>query len=313
MTVPNFREIPSERLRYITPDGLIFELNNPPEIAVWNITNFGMSSHDISSTKGPFQQGETVLSQRLNTRVVTLELRHNGISRDKFWTHRTTLVDYLRENRSQLTLPTPGQLIRTYMKADGTIVSRALDVVFTAGAVLNLNSNDQWDNYSLQETITFTAFDPLFYDPTPVSHLVITPTEELIFPMTYTFVLGTYAFSDTITYTGTWQTFPTIKITGPAQNVCIINRSTGQRLNLKYAIPAGEVVTFNLDYGFKTVTDSCGNDLIGYIYDSDIGTFCLECAPLITGGINQIEVYLDGYDALSTAIEFVYYLRYRGI
>jgi hypothetical protein len=116
------------------------------------------------------------------------------------------------------------------------------------------------------------------------------------------------------TYTGTWQTFPLIYITGPMQGPVIRNLSTGEYIALDYSVSGGEVVTITLDYGNKTVTNNFGVNLIGIVTsDSDLATFHIAPAPEAVHGENIIRVIGGGAIIGVTKVELWYYTRYIGI
>jgi len=172
------------RLELITPDGESIDLHSPPERAIWNMSGWGLSPREVSTTRGPFQQGDTVLSQRLDTREITLTLRHNGCSKSDYLGHRGTWVDYLRENRSSLYDPTPFQLIWHYIE-DRTYKSRALDVFFEEGFVFTPPRSDVWDGFAIQEELRFVAHNPLIYDPTQQTKIFSGTPDEVVFPLTF--------------------------------------------------------------------------------------------------------------------------------
>lgn len=310
MTVSNGRTKPGFRLQYITPDGETIEFHAPPSRIVRSMSGWGISEHERSATRGPFQQGSSVLSQRLNERGITFTLRHNGCTKSDYLGNRSTWVDYLRENRKPLFSPEPGQLIWHYIEND-TYKSRALDVYFDDGMIFSPSPAGVWDEFSITEQLSFTAHDPIIYDPTLVSITYNAFDSELILPMTFPFVLGGYEKSATISYSGTWETYPTITLNGPLKNVSIINLSTNKRINYAGEVAQDNPVTFDLSYDNKTVTDSCDND-VSYNASGDIGNFSIQCAPLVTGGTNNLMLYAEGMD-LTASIVLSYYTRYRGI
>jgi len=137
-------------------------------------------------------------------------------------------------------------------------------------------------------------------------------TGQLILPVTFPFVLGCYQSTTTVTNSGTWETFPQITVAGPAQNFSIENLSTNKRINYNGTVVAGNNVIFDLRYNVKTVTDGCDADLMQYV-TGDLGTFSLQCAPLVAGGANSIKITCETYNPNLTSFTFSYYTRYRGI
>ena len=309
--VPNARTKPGFRLELITPDDESIDLHMPPDRVVQGMSGWGMSAHQRTSTRGPFQQGSTVISQRLDERTVSFTLRHNGCSKTSWMGNRGTWVDYLRENRKPLFSPEPSQLIWHYIVND-TYTSRALDVYFEDGFSFAPSRAGVWDLYSIQEQLSFIAHDPLVYDPTINTVTVSSMEAELILPVTFPFILGGWQTTQNITNAGTWETYPVITLNGPLQNVSIENLSTNRRINYAGEIVVDNPVTIDLGYDEKTVLDACDNDLLANA-SGDIGTFSLQCAPLVTGGINELRISAEGADFATASIVITYYTRYRGI
>ena len=118
----------------------------------------------------------------------------------------------------------------------------------------------------------------------------------------------------TIPYVGTWLTYPKIIITGPLNDAVITNLGTGEKLELDYNIPAGRIVTIDLAYGVKTVTDDLGNNLIGVLSsDSDLATFHIAPDPEVYSGVNFISSVGTGESIGTTQLEIQFYNRYFGI
>jgi len=301
-----------EKLQYISADGIVHELHDPPKRTVLSQTGWGIPPYIMNTTRGPFQHGESPNIFRLSPRTVDVEIRHNECNRTGYWGIRSTLVDTLRPNRASVTDPQPGHLRRIYF-VNGVKQVRQLDVFLTAGPVFQNPVTNLWDHWSVQEPLVFTAYNPVVYDPTQVSVMVAGPFLELTPPVTFPFVLGVYESDTTITYTGTWTSYPTITINGPLNNFTIINTATNQRLSLNYDVSAGEIVTIDLSYGSKTITNNFGQNLIGYLTtNSDLGSFAIEPDPLVAGGVNTFMTYTDNllYDS---RVYIKYYTCYIGI
>jgi hypothetical protein len=117
-----------------------------------------------------------------------------------------------------------------------------------------------------------------------------------------------------IAYLGTWLTYPKIIITGPLNDAVITNQETGEKIELDYNIPAGRIVTIDLAYGVKTITDDLGVNLIGVLSaDSDLATFHIAPDPEVTNGLNHIAITGTGESIGTTQIEIQFYTRYIGI
>lgn len=298
-----------EKWQYISPDGLTLNLHDPPTRTVLEMEGWGMSPAEISTTAGPFQHGVSPVSVRLAPRTIRAVVRHNGNCRNKYWEIRSNLINRLRLNRSSVNLPEPGQLRHIYF-CDGTKYVRDMDVMLTGGAVFN--ETRHWDAYSVQEELQFVAHNPVLYDPTAHTTTLASWTGALVLPFTFPFLLGTSYASTTINYVGTWESYPTISITGPARDPFIYNTTTEKKIGLAYDIVGGETVTFNLGYDQKTVSNNFGQSLNGYISaNSDMSDFCIQPEPLVTSGTNVIRVYIGNYTS-HTSASLTYYDRFVG-
>lgn len=318
MYVPNFRSPNEEKLIYFTPDGVDFNLHEPPLNAVLLYEGDGLPDVIYSTTRGPFQHGNSVVEVRAEARTLDVEIRRNGCSRNEYWEIRRLLNNILRPNRTDMNNPTPGVLRR--ILSTGEI--RDLDCFVTRGPLYKGRNPDGWDEFSVQETLRFTGNNPIFYDPqvrvasavdfTPV------PATDLVFPMTFPFVFGSnvpsVSKSITILYNGTWEEYPKIIITGPATNISLTHQTLGTVISFAgFTIPAGTVVTLDLTYAKKTIFDQFGVSWIGKISESsDLVSFRLDTHPLVTNGSNVIIVSIESGDT-NTRIDIQYKNRYAGL
>lgn len=299
----------TESIQFITSDGLKYNLHNPPKRGVLSIDGFGLPPWEMSTSKGPFQHGESPESVRLQTRTVGVTLRHQGLNRTEYWGTRGTLLDYMRMNRASVNAPVPG-VLRWISYRNGVKTIRDLDVFLTDGLLYKAPTG--WDHFAVQEDLTFTAFNPVVYDPTAQVNTITSFVYGLILPITFPIVLGLALATANITYLGTWSEYPIITITGPAVGFFIQNVSTGILIGLNYTISTGETVTIDLRYDRKTITNNLGDDLIGYVSsNSEVGNFSLEPNPLITNGINEILLGVDGPTS-DTSVVITHYRRYIG-
>lgn len=100
-----------------------------------------------------------------------------------------------------------------------------------------------------------------------------------------------------IYYNGTWPAYPVVQILGPADDPILTNNTTGEKLEFDgYNVAAGEVVTIDTRFGFKTVESDINGNIVGYLTtDTDLATFHLEIDPVAAGGLNSFT-----YSALNT-------------
>lgn len=312
MTVPKSRVPVVEKLIYITPDGESFSLHEPSaKRAVTQVEGFGMPPYDVNTTRSPYQHGETPLSVRLNPRTIRVTLRHSECDRSSYWGTRSTLVDRMRPNRVSLNASEAGVLRRIYY-INGVKTIRDVKVFLREGLVFSYPAASTWDMFGINEQLVFEALDPVIYDPTASTATITTFTAELDLAMVFPFVLGSYVNTQNVTYTGTWFSFPTVVATGPIADLGIINTAIDKRVSLEYVISAGEVVTFDLRDGVKTITNDAGVDLLPYALNSDLVNFAVHPDPYVAGGLNPIQFICTSYGA-GSSIVFSYYTRYIGI
>jgi hypothetical protein len=238
--------------------------------------------------------------------------REDTCNRFDFWIARNNLLNYVRPNRQYSGQFSPG-ILRKWLP-DGT--KRDIYVIIESGPNFTYPT-EYWDMWGFTETLRFIAHDPIFFNPTQICvSWVLTPNDELSFPISFPISFGGLIINSTlnIVYTGTWMSYPLIRMYGPIAGCTITNSATGQKITFNYTISAGEYVTITLNYGNKTVLNNLGMNLIGSIStDSDLSTFHIAAAPEAAGGLNPIVVVASGVDPLITRIDLAYYTRYIGI
>ena len=303
-----------EFTEYIAPDGTVFPFDTIDRFLM-SEEGLGMPPIEYITQKGPYQHGATLIDYRLQPRTIQLLLRQDSCSRTDYWNNRAALLNAIRPNRYVGLNYGPGVLRKKF--EDGKI--RDIQVTIEQGPVFTARSLDRWDEYGYTETIRFIAYDPIFYDPAINTVTYATAPEdflELVFPIDFPIEFSSSYFASgsvPLTYSGTWFSFPQIVITGPQKSIDIQNLSTGERIFIDYDISNGEIVTINLDYGNKTVSNNFGTNLIGTVStDSDLATFHIAPAPEVASGINNISVISTG-NTSSSKIELKYTTRYIGL
>ena len=299
---------------YISPDGERYYFDTRESKFAMSFMGDGMPPIEYISQRGPFQHGETIYDYRLNPRVIQFAHYSGAKDRHRYWDKRADVLNLLRPNRQSAGSFDLGTL-RKYM-IDGTI--RDIDVMIERGPLFKSMDLNKWDEFGFMETLRFVAPDPTFYDPaldTLTWSLGIVQV-ELEFPITFPIEFSESLIqgeTNTITYDGTWLSYPTIVITGPISGFNIENVDTGKMIQLNYAIQAGEIVTISLEYGNKTVESDIQGNIIGVVStDSDLAEFAIVSDPEAAGGVNNLEVNGASADN-DTEIVLSYFTRYIGI
>lgn len=264
---------------------------------------FGLAPLHRITQRGTFQQGDFDTDFRLDPRVLSIPLLVMASDLSDHYQKRDAILKIFSPSNSAATLTiTAGALVRSITVA--TLGGLTFDHVPGAG-------------YDIRFIVQLRAADPTWYDPTgstvsTSSAIAGTPTP---YPKPYPVPYGVSALSGStqISYNGSWLTYPIITATGPITGLLITNQSTGALISVPGTIPAGRTWTFNLLYGYKTVTDDLGvNQIAAVTAASDLATFAILPAPGVLDGVNIITVTGTGTTGAS-ATNLFYFNRYVGV
>lgn len=288
----------------ITRSGSTLTLDGSP-FKLISIDGIGAGPIRRLTERGPLQDGETDIGYRLDPRMINLVLWILGTSQSDCDTHRDTLQSYLH----------PGVTASLQCTRDDSEVRqidcRVLGMVDTPGAIRERTHTAQ------RVGVQLYAADPTWYDPTLQRATVVTGSDStgLTIPLIVDVDISgeTINAVRTVTYPGTSKTYPTITITGPIDDLEITNLATGDELQFDTSISDGDTITVDLSYGNKTIVDQAGTNRISYLSnDSDLATWSIEPAPVVTDGTNSLRITGTGADAGSTVL-IEYYERYIGV
>jgi len=138
---------------------------------------------------------------------------------------------------------------------------------------------------------------------------------QLVFPITFPITFGTsdtFLTTGTITYQGTWRSYPIITLNGPYDRAVITNVEAGVALFMSVAIAAGEQRIIDLTPGSQSIVDANGvNKFSDLGAGSNLIDFAIYPDPEVSGGVQTITVQLVGQVGGSASIS--YYERYFGL
>lgn len=270
--------------------------------------NLGAPPTQFITRRGYKQNGATEIDFLLDPRTISVELWHSpACSRQDYWDVRKELHDFLRPNRNgpiTFTLQTPnGNLRSIIVRADPGLVFPAQ------------NNNNNWN---VQEQMDFIAFSPLFFNfAVSTTALSSTTQTQLVFPITFPITFGTsdvFLTTGSITYLGTWKSYPIITLTGPYTRAVISNVEAGVALFMSVAIAAGEQRIIDLTPGAQSIEDANGvNKFSDLGAGSNLIDFAIYPDPEVAGGIQNITVQMVGGTPGTSVASISYYERYFGL
>lgn len=286
---------------WITPDGITYPLDRPNKGWVLSDDGWGMPPIEYVTQRGPFQHGESVRAVFLRPRTIQVIIRQQGCSRSEYWSLRNNLLDMLRPARAGTT---PGTLRK--IMAGGEI--RDFDAYASQGPAFPGRQPGVWDEWSIQDTIRFTCFNPIATKPTLYSLAFVSASSSVFtFPVTFPVTFGAFGGAGAAVSNGTWETYPVLILNGPLTSPTIQNLTTDEKFQLNTTVSAGQVVTVDFAYGKKSVTRNDGTNLMGFVSsDSDLGTFHLD------PGSNQFQAVASGATVASSMV-LEWYDKYVGI
>ena len=266
---------------------------------------FGMAPLHRITQRGPLQQGDSDVDFRLDPRVLQLPFIFTA----------NTMAEHYAIRDKVLAIFSPSNVIGTLTitRPDGT--QRAIATKILGGLSLDVDSKS---GYGVKTIVQMRADDPTWYNPIQTtiagtSAIVGTPTPiPRVYPVTYG-ASGTINVNTSVTYSGTWNAYPNIVAVGPLNSLIIQNTSTGDIITLTANIAAGTTYTFDLRYGFKTVVDQLGANVLANISaTSNLATFYFAPMPQVIGGINTISITATGGTSASS-VTLTYNDRFIGV
>ena len=278
------------------------------EVKFLTYGNFGAPPVTFLTRKGYQQHGVTEVDYLLEPRTITAELWHSpACSRQQYWDNRLALHEYLRHNRG-------GPLLFVLRQPGGS--KRALVVRANPGLQFPMPGTDI-NNWNVDEAVDFLANDPIWFDPDGHSELVVSALDlNLVFPITFPIRFGIAGSlsSISITYAGTWVSYPTLTLYGPYSQCIIDNMTTGVRITLSVAITGAERRILTLTPGEHSLVDGFGaNRFSDLDVSSDLVDFCLRPDPEVAGGVNVIQATFVGGTVGVSGMQIGWHDRYFAI
>jgi hypothetical protein len=275
----------------ITPDSVIFPLNNQSTCVLNSCDGFGMAPSHRLRERSSQQHGETDLGFRLDPRLIALHLSFRATSPTDYYARRSALMGVFRPSNR------PYQIKVAVPNGPGAPLERSIDCYMHKALTFDTTKRKAL----VQDfDVELVAPDPTFYDPT-------------LRQVATTLDFDVSQKNASIANAGTWLTYPVITITGPIANPRVYNSSTLELLEMAYSLPAGDAITIDTRFGRKTVRNAAGASLIACLTAaSDLAAFHLD-HELPGGASNVLQLSGTFQAGQSATVTIQYYERFIGI
>ena len=257
------------------------------------------------SEAGPLQHGVTDRGFRADKRMIRLMLQFTAGDATSYWDRREDLIALLE--------PTTSLSKLRFDLGNGN--RRQIDCAILGSPMDARTADAGFQRFA----VDFECPNPAFYDPAgrAVTFGIDYSAKTFQIPMVIPLGIGqsTIDTSQTITYSGSWRSYPyRIRIVGPMTDCVITNESTGEKLDFTgTTIAAGDRRDIDLRYSHKTVKSASGaNKIADLTSDSDLTSWHLATQREVGGGSNAIAVTGTGATS-ATEIYISYYEYYSGI
>lgn len=278
----------------------IVDISDMVSYGLVEFDGFGMPIVRRLTQRGPLQNGDTDVGYRLDPRVVRLLVMAYAGDDAAIIAARAALIGLMKPGNDVISIRW------TY---NG--VSKQIDTHYAGG--MTLPSID-WKLQHHRMGFELRAADPTWYDPdgTTIGFAQTGGGTGMPIPFVFPMTLGASNLDVTqaidLSHANSWDTYPTIIISGPITNLVITNLVTGDKLDFAgLTIGTGTTYTIDLRYGYKTVVDQLGANQISKLSaDSDLATWVLFA------GENSVRVTGTSITS-ATSIVFQFNERFIGV
>lgn len=285
--------------------GTTYSLDDGTNFHMDGISGTGMMPVRRLEERGALQNGVTDRGYRLDPRLIIMSLYIKGASYSDVYTKRAALLNMFKPRDTEGILRF--ELDSTIREIKGHYVGDILGMDDTAAT-----------GFTKPVVVAIKCPDPTWYDPTLITiNFAISLSGDLgEIPMTVPMLVGASVLNTTqvITYQGSYETYPIVRIIGPVTDAVITHQQTGYKLDFDgVTIGAGEWIEVDTRYGQKSVIDNTGaNRISALTKDSDLSLFSIVPSPEVFGGINTINVTGESVSG-ATSVLVSYYRRYIGV
>lgn len=291
----------------IAADGRVLRLDSG-QVQIDSTGPLGNPEINYVQQQAYYQDGVSVTAFNAMPRQLNLTFVYGkeGYTTDNLtalWTLRNRILQFVNAYAAPLTFRVTRQ--------DNSI--RELRKVYpTPGALFETGAPVNRVNI---EPVTFTAFDPIWYDGATFNSGALTGTTdtELVYPKTYPITYGaagTLITTGALSYAGTWRVYPKLTITGPYNTLTIVNSATGATIQFFISLPAGQSRVIDMSdpvNGFSVTSGAGVNAWSELTVNSNLTDFYIDAftTPTITANAAG--------GGVATTMTVEYTARYVGI
>ncbi|WP_017974372.1 phage distal tail protein [Actinopolyspora halophila] len=173
---------------------------------------------------------------------------------------------------------------------------RDLRCRYQAGLEVSESLGDTSGPFVQRATLVFRAHDPYWYDANMIVQEFTQGELAAFFPIFPIRLTASEVFASvTVNNAGDVQAWPLWEITGPGENIALVNSSSGKRLELSTTLAEGELITIDTRLNRKTVVHSDGTNLFPDL------TLASSLFPLWPGD-NALQIQMTGISAASKVL-----------
>lgn len=290
--------------------GIEYPLSTREPFQIINIQGIGVSNIIRRlKDRGPKQVGFTNLGHRIDARIITLSMIVTGEDKaevDEYRDLLTTIFSPWDSDDDAIEL--------RFTRDDGEVRSVLCHTI--GGPDYPFDPIGDRMGASQKAVVQVECVDPLFYDPTNITSFFNLSGGGWLIPRIIPWQSTGSGFNNTltVTYEGSYKTFPIITISGPITNARIENLTTGESLDFTgHTIADGDTYTIDLTQEIKTVTDQNGVNKIEHLtQDSDLVSWHLQPSPKSVDGVNNLQGSGTGVGS-NTGMRLSYFNRYLSL
>jgi hypothetical protein len=264
---------------------------------VQSIGGFGGSPVILQTMKAPFQDGQTLVDQLLDSRDISLTLTIFGADKQDVYEKRRKL--------SRLFNPKLGEGTLTWQREDANYSIKVVPDVSSP----EFPGGDGVGTTYQKVLLYLKAPDPALFDPNEEHWTLASFVGGITFPFSFPVSFGTVGQTLTIENKGDINTPVFISFKGPLRNPVLENKTTGKKISITRELFAGETLEVNTAFGQKSVqivnADGTRSNAFHYVSPDS------EFWNLIPGD-NEVS-YAATEESGDSAVNLFFYHRYVGV